>query len=221
MLLAVDTATQMAGIALYDEAQGWVLGEETWRSVENHTVELMPRMVRLLDQQGVAPADLTGLVASLGPGSFTGLRIGLSVLKGLSLALGLPLVGVPTLDVVVEPHKEQRLPIVALLRAGRGRFAFGHYYRYRGRWRKRGVFRIADLETICQEVERPSLFCGEIDAADAGRIREMVSIDAVIAGPAGALRRAAFLAELGWARLVRGDSDDPAALSPIYLKRPG
>ncbi|HSJ57016.1 MAG TPA: tRNA (adenosine(37)-N6)-threonylcarbamoyltransferase complex dimerization subunit type 1 TsaB [Anaerolineae bacterium] len=221
MLLAVDTATQMAGIALYDEAQGWVVGEEMWQSAENHTVEMMPRLVRLMEQQQVMPGDLTGLVVSLGPGSFTGVRIALSVMKGLSMALDLPLVGVPTLDVVAEPHKEQRLPICALLRAGRGRFAFGHYFRYRGRWRRRSAVRIEPLEKVCDEMEGPTLYCGEIDTAEAKRIVALAGDEAVVASPAGSLRRAAFLAELGWARLKQGSADDPATLSPIYLKQPG
>lgn len=221
MLLAVDTATQMAGIALYDETRGWVVGEEMWQSAENHTVELMPRIVRLMEQQNVAAGDLTGLVVSLGPGSFTGLRIALSVAKGLSMALDLPLAGVATLDVVAEPHKEQRLPICAMLRAGRRRFAFGYYFRYRGRWRRRSAVRIATLEEVCGEMEAPTLYCGEIDGADAQRIAALAGEEAVIASPASALRRAAFLAELGWARLAQGDGDDPATLSPIYLKQPG
>ncbi|MBN1658822.1 MAG: tRNA (adenosine(37)-N6)-threonylcarbamoyltransferase complex dimerization subunit type 1 TsaB [Anaerolineae bacterium] len=221
MLLAVDTATRMAGMALYDEVRGWVVGEEMWQSAENHTVELMPRMVRLMDQQQVAPEDLTGLVVSLGPGSFTGVRIALSVVKGLSMALDLPLVGVPTLDVVAEPHKGQRLPICALLRAGRGRFAFGYYFRYRGRWRRRSAVRIDTLERVCGEMEGPTLYCGEIDAAEAQRILALARDEAVVASPAGSLRRAAFLAELGWARLAQGSADDPATLSPIYLKQPG
>lgn len=221
MLLAVDTATQMAGIALYDEARGWVVGEEMWQSAENHTVELMPRIVRLMDQQNVAPRGLTGLVVSLGPGSFTGLRIALSVAKGLSLALDVPLVGVPTLDVVAQPHKQQRLPICALLRAGRGRFAFGHYFRFRGRWRRRGGVRIDTLENVCEVMEGPTLYCGEIDATVAQRIGDLAGEEAVIASAASSLRRAAFLAELGWERLARGSADDPATLSPIYLKQPG
>ncbi|MFC2038007.1 tRNA (adenosine(37)-N6)-threonylcarbamoyltransferase complex dimerization subunit type 1 TsaB, partial [Chloroflexota bacterium] len=106
MLLAIDTATRMAGLALYDQVAGRILGEETWYSVNNHTVELMPRLVRLLDQQGVTPDGLTGLAVSLGPGSFTGLRIGLGVVKGLALAGRLPLVGVPSLDVVAQPNTQ-------------------------------------------------------------------------------------------------------------------
>lgn len=220
MLLAIDTATRMASLALYNEERGWILGEETWQSSNNHTVELTPRLVRLLGQQGVAPGELTGVVVSRGPGSFTGLRIGLSVAKGLILAGQLPLVGIPTLDVVAQPHKSQPLPICALIRAGRGRFGMGHYLRHRGRWRRRGPFRLVTLASVCEEMRDPTLFCGELDANDVAQIQQQVGPGAVIVTPAASLRRAAYLAELGWTRLCRGDIDDPAQLAPIYLRHP-
>lgn len=217
MLLAIDTATHMAGLALYDPVKGWVLGEEVWHSVNNHTIELMPRLVRLLEQQDVAATDLTGLVVSLGPGSFTGLRIGLGVAKGLAQACPAPMVGIPTLDVVARPHMAQRLPIWAILQAGRGRICAGHYIRYRGRWRKQGDYRLTTLLELCEEVAEPSLFCGEIDSQGAEQIRQRLGAESVIATPAASVRRAAYLAELGWKRLSRGDYDTAATLSPIYL----
>ena len=220
MLVAIDTATRMAGLALYDQTKGRILEEEVWYSANNHTVELMPRLVRLMDQQGVSPSGLSGLVVSLGPGSFTGLRIGLGVAKGLALAHRLPIVGVPTLDVVAQPHKAQRLPIWAILQAGRGRICVGHYVRYRGRWRRRGDYRITTLETLCDEVVEPALFCGEIDAQGSELIRQRLGLASTVATPAASLRRAAYLAELGWERLVRGDADEAAVLSPIYLHHP-
>ena len=217
MLLAIDTATRMAGLALYDPTRGWVLGEETWYSANNHSVELMPRLVRLLDQQGIAPADLTGLAVSRGPGSFTGLRIGLGVAKGLALARKLPVVGIPTLDVVAQPHMNQRQPIWAILQAGRGRICVGHYVRHRGRWRRRGDYRLMTWETLCDEVGSPALLCGEIRAGEADLIRQRLGLSVVVASPASSLRRAAYLAELGWNRLARGESDDAATLSAIYV----
>jgi tRNA threonylcarbamoyladenosine biosynthesis protein TsaB len=217
MLVAIDTATRMAGLALYDHESGRVLGEEAWYSANNHTVELMPRLVRLLDQQGVSPADLTGLSVSLGPGSFTGLRIGLGVAKGLALACQLPLVGIPTLDVIAKPHMTQRLPIWAVVHAGRSRLCMAHYARRRGRWRRRGSYKLGTVEDLCAQIDGPALICGEIQATDADRIRQQLGAEVSIASPAASLRRAAYLAELGWERLARGESDDAATLSPIYL----
>jgi tRNA threonylcarbamoyladenosine biosynthesis protein TsaB len=220
MLLAVDTATQMASLALYDEAKGWVLGEESWYSANNHTVELMPRLVRLLEQQGITPTDLTGLVVSLGPGSFTGLRIALSMVKGLTLARGLPLVGIPTLDVVAHPHMIQKRPIWAILQAGRGRICARHYSHKRGRLQAEEGYQLTTLEALCNQIAEPAFFCGEIDARDGELIQQRLGPEAAIASPAASLRRAAFLAELGWERLSKGDADNPSTLAPIYLHNP-
>jgi tRNA threonylcarbamoyladenosine biosynthesis protein TsaB len=220
MLLAVDTATHQAGLALYDEEHGWILGEQMWYSANNHTVELMPRLVRLMEHQRVSVDDLTGLVISLGPGSFTGLRIGLGVVKGLALARGLPVAGVPTLEVVARPHQAQRLPIWAVLQAGRGRICAGNYVRHRGRWRRQGPFQLTTLDELCAAVKGPAIFCGEIDAAGEALIRQRLGAEVVVATPAASLRRAAYLAELGWERLKSGRSDDAASLSPIYLHHP-
>jgi tRNA threonylcarbamoyladenosine biosynthesis protein TsaB len=217
MLLAIDTATRMAGLALYDPGSGRILGEETWYSVNNHTVELMPRLARLLGQQGASPADLTGLPVSIGPGSFTGLRIGLGVAKGLALARGLPVVGVPTLDIVAQPHMAQSLPIWAIVRAGRGRICVSQYVQRKGRWHRRGSTQLTSLAGLCDQISGPALVCGEIEAPDGELIRERLGSIVSIASPASSLRRAAYLAEIGWQRLARGDADDAAALSPIYL----
>jgi tRNA threonylcarbamoyladenosine biosynthesis protein TsaB len=210
----------MAGLALYEPTTGQVPGEETWYSVNNHTVELMPRLVRMLEHQGLSPSDLAGLAVSLGPGSFTGLRIGLGVAKGLALACSLPLVGVPTLDVVAQPHMAQQLPIWAILQAGRGRICVAHYTHRKGQWRQRGAYQLTTLEALCGQVKEPALFCGEIETGHADLIRERLGLVVTIASPAASVRRAAYLAELGWQRLARGDSDNAATLSPIYLHDP-
>jgi len=81
--------------------------------------------------------------------------------------------------------------------------------------------RIDTLDNVCDEMNGPTLFCGEIDAAEGQRIVALRGEEAVVASPASSLRRAAFLAELGWARLAQGSADDPATLAPIYLKPPG
>jgi tRNA threonylcarbamoyladenosine biosynthesis protein TsaB len=207
MLLAVDTATCMASLALYDQVNGLTLGEEVWRSVNNHTVELMPRLVRMMDQQGVSPASLDGVAVSLGPGSFTGLRIGLGVAKGLALARKLPLVGVPTLEVVARPHMGRRICAV-------------QYARRRGRWRQTGPYELTTLDRLCDRIEQAALVCGEIGAQGARMVLERLGDTVTVATPAASARRAAYLAELGWERLSRGDADELAALSPIYLHHP-
>lgn len=218
MLLAIDTATRMPSVALYDGE--WVLAEETWRSANGHTVELMPSLVRMLERQRVSPSELRGIAVALGPGSFTGLRIGLGAAKGLALTLDIPLLGIPTLDALVYAQGRKQGPVCALLRAGRGRVSAAFYRRRQGQWQRQGDYRLTTLEELCAEIETQTFFCGEINAQAAALLREHLGAKAVVASPASSLRRAGYLAELGWQRLERGEVDDAAMLSPIYLRHP-
>jgi len=205
-------------LALYDGERA--LAEETWRSANNHTVELAPGLVRMLERQRVLPSELRGIAVALGPGSFTGLRIGLSVAKGLALTLAIPLMGIPTLDALVCAQARQRGPVCAVLRAGRGRVSAAFYRRRRGQWRRQGDYRLTTWDELCAEIATRTFFCGEIDAQAAELLRERLGAKAVVASPAYSLRRAGYLAELGWQRLERGQVDDAATLAPIYLRRP-
>jgi len=218
MLLAIDTATRYASLALYDGQR--VLSEETWHTANYHTVELMPAIVRLLERQASDVEALTAIGVSLGPGSFTGLRIGLGVAKGLVLAREMPLLGVPTLETVAYPHFSQRRPICAIVEAGRGRLCVGFYRRRRGRWRAVGEPRLTSPRALCDTIEDTTLFCGEIDATLAAMLEEQLADKALLASPATALRRAGYLAELAWRRFQQGESDDVDTLSPIYLQEP-
>ncbi len=218
MLLAIDTATRYASLALYDGQR--VLSEETWHTANYHTVELMPAIVRLLERQASDVEALTAIGVSLGPGSFTGLRIGLGVAKGLVLTREMPLLGVPTLETVAYPHFSQRRPICAIVEAGRGRLCVGFYRRRRGRWRAAGEPRLTTPQALCGMIEDTTLFCGEIDAALTALLQERLADKALLASPATALRRAGYLAELAWRRFQQGESDDVDTLSPIYLQEP-
>ena len=218
MLLAIDTATRYASLAVYDGER--VISEETWLTANYHTVELMPAIVRMLERQDVSVEALQAVGVSLGPGSFTGLRIGMGVAKGLVLSREIPLLGVLTLEVVAYPHFSQRQPICAVVEAGRGRLCVQIYRRRRGRWRSTNEPRLTTPEGLCGMVETTTLFCGEIDAVLSALLQERLAEKASLASPAASLRRAGYLAELAWARFQQGEADDPDILSPIYLQQP-
>ena len=220
MLLAIDTATRTASIALYN-ADG-VLAETTWRSRENHTVELMPQIARLLELMRAQKSDLTAIGIALGPGSFTGLRVGMSVAKGLAYGCNIPLVGVPTLDAVALPHAHQPLPIWAILLAGRGRFTVARYAARQGSIKRVSDYALVnavgliDLVTQGGEKFSRAIFCGDVDAALAKQLTATFD-QAIVASPAQNARRAGFVAELAWARFQRGEADDVASLAPMYM----
>jgi len=218
LFLAIDAATRMPSLALYDGE--CVVAEETWRSADGHTVELVPGLMRMLERQRVSPSELKGIAVALGPGSFTGLRIGLSVAKGLALTLAIPLMGIPTLDILVYAQARRPGPVCAVLQAGRGRVCAAFYRWRKGQWQRQGDYCLTTLDELCADIETPIFFCGEIDAQAIELLRERLGEKAVVASPASSLRRAGYLAELGWQRLERGEVDDPATLTPIYLRYP-
>jgi len=218
MLLAIDTATYVAGLALYDRGQ--VLAEEVWHSAMTHTVELMPRVQRMLNTHQVAVESLVGIGVSLGPGSFTGLRIGLAAAKGMALPYRLPLVGVPTLDVEAYPFQRAGQPVWGVIRAGRGRLAVACYDNVDGTWSQTIPPTLTTIEGLCDLATEPAVFTGEIDEQGASALRERLGQRATIPSAAIRLRRPACLAELAAARLSRDDVDDVATLAPIYLQHP-
>jgi len=215
LLLAIDTSTRIAGLALYSEEK--VLVERTWYSSNNHTVELMPNIVEILKQQRLAARNLTAVTVALGPGSFTGLRIGLGVAKGLCFALNIPLIGIPTLDALAAAHSHQMLPICALLEAGRKRLCAGFYRPEEGNWARVGDYQLLEWSQLIEQVNQPTWFCGEISVPLSDFLRNHLGDKARLASPASTLRRSAYLAELGYRRLKRGETDDLATLAPLYL----
>ncbi len=215
MLVAIDTSTGYSSLALHDGHQ--VRAEHTWEAPRRHTVELLPRLKNAFEQLQIGVDHLSGVAVTQGPGSFTGLRVGMAVAKGLALARGLPLVGVPTLDVVAMAQGRDHRPLCAVLEAGRGRICAAMYRWRDGEWHNQEEPRLTTWSALVEEITSPTLFCGEIDAAGIDILATLAE-SAVLLPAAARLRRAGFLAEIAWQRLNRGDVDDPTTLAPLYLQ---
>ena len=214
MLLALDTSTRTVGVALYDGVQ--VLSESVWSSKDYHTVELAPAVADTLSRSGITTEDLEALVVATGPGSFTGLRIGLALAKGIVLVRHLPLIGIPTLDVLAAAQPLDELPLAAVLRAGRGRLAVGWYQVEDDAWQSTGDIEVFTPEELAQRIQSPTHVCGELDEEER-RLLSRKRKSVILATPAQSLRRPAYLAELGWRRWQKDEVDDPATLAPFYL----
>jgi tRNA threonylcarbamoyladenosine biosynthesis protein TsaB len=216
MLLAVDTSTQQIGLALYDGVS--VIVEDIWYSQNHHTTELSPAISRLFTKCGVNPRDLTGLAIAIGPGSFTGLRIGMSVVKGMALFLHIPVIGIPTLDILAAAQPLQEIPLVALLRAGRGRLAACWYdadFRIR-KWNSQEKYLVLQAEELSQLIDTPTLIYGELNGAER-QILEHKKANIILGTPAQSIRRPSYLAEIAWQRMRNNQVDDVNSLTPIYL----
>jgi tRNA threonylcarbamoyladenosine biosynthesis protein TsaB len=214
MLLAVDTSTRTVGLALYDGVQ--VVYELAWSSNDFHTVELAPAVASMLERSDLDVSALQAVAVATGPGSFTGLRIGLALAKGLALVRHIPLIGIPTLDVLAAAQPLMNLPMAAVLRAGRGRLAVGWYAARNHAWQSSAPIEVLTPKDLSQRIHTPTLVCGELSEDERRRLgRKRKNV--LLASPAQSLRRPGFLAELGWQRLEAGQFDDPVTLSPIYL----
>ncbi len=213
MLLAVDTSNEWMGLAVYDGEQ--VVGERAWKSGQHHTVELAPAIQELLASCNLTMKDITALGVAIGPGSFTSLRVGLALAKGIAFARNIPLIGIPTLDILARAQPESTLPLAVAIQAGRGRYALGWYKNVEGLWQAEGPARVVPAQAINDEVASLSLVCGEFTDEVRQKINE--NKNAQLTSPEDSQRKPAMLAELAWARFQHGDVDDAASLAPIYL----
>lgn len=212
LLLAIDSSTEMAGLALYD---GDSVSELSWNAGRHQTVSLIPEVDQLLRLNGRALADLHAVAVAVGPGSFNGLRVGLSVAKGLAYALGLPLVGVGTLDATAYPHTGTRAPIRALVLAGRGRAVFADFRYRNGTWRRLSELRNVPVAELAEGLTERTVIVGDMGAPLASELASAPL--AVVPPPALRARRPAYLAEIGFRRWQAGDLDVLEALEPVYV----
>jgi tRNA threonylcarbamoyladenosine biosynthesis protein TsaB len=215
MLLGIDTSTQTVGIAIYDGNQ--ILCEESWISHRYHTVELAKAVSENLSRAGLSTSDLDVLGVALGPGSFTGLRIGLALVKGIAFTNQLPVIGVPTLDITAQGVPLAESILAAVLQAGRNRLAVAWYKVEDQRWTRDGEIENLALEDLVSKVDQPCILTGELSR----KIRESIKGHKFIrpVNPTLAMRSPKYLAELAWERWQDGDVDDVLGLKPFYLHK--
>jgi tRNA threonylcarbamoyl adenosine modification protein YeaZ len=218
MIIAIDTSTEFAGVAALKD--GSVAGECTWHCGQSHTIQLLPQLANLLKQSNMDMQDAKCVVVATGPGSFNGLRVGLSTAKGLAFSLDIPIVGISTLSATAYQHAECGLPVCAVTGAGRGELAAATYKMARHEWRQIAAEHIATPQALSEEINTKTMVCGEAKEETWSLLKKLLGSKMVLPTPASLPRRAAYLAELGSIRFKAGDMDDVATLQPIYMRRP-
>jgi tRNA threonylcarbamoyladenosine biosynthesis protein TsaB len=216
MLLAIDTSTAQVGLALFDGMQ--ILGEMTWTTRQHHTTELAPAISGLLGRSGVIMDRVSALGVAIGPGSFTSLRVGLSLAKGIALARHLPLIGISTLDIIAaaQPAGTHASRLAVVIQAGRKRIAVGWYQFIESEWQAQGEVKSGTVDQLADEIESPTYIAGELTSEDRSRLaRKRANI--LLASPVNCIRRPSILADRAWARWKNNEVDDLGSLAPIYL----
>jgi tRNA threonylcarbamoyladenosine biosynthesis protein TsaB len=208
-LLAIDTSTGQAGIAL---TNGENLAQQSWPAGRQQTTMVLPAIEHLLSQCAVSLDQVGAVAVATGPGSFTGLRVGMSVAKGFVLAAERAMVGVATLDLVAAPCVALGIDCVAVIPAGRGRVVWARYDAAGGGDLPRNST-FEELLAALDEIADP-LVIGELAMEQRGTL---AGRGVPLAPAAMAATRAGVLAEMGFERWGRGEVDDAATLEPLYL----
>lgn len=208
-VLAVETSTLAGGVAVLDDDR--VLGEYLLDVRVTHSERLMVAVDRVLTDAGLRIEDLDGLAVASGPGSFTGLRIGLGTVKGLAFARALPIAAVPTLDAMAAGVPFAELPVVPVIEARKGEI-----YTSRYRWDGAGMCREWDYlalapAELAARLEEPTILVGDGAAS-------IVSPFARLAPVARRLPSPSVVGQLGLERLARGETVAVADLVPFYLR---
>ncbi len=218
-ILAIDTATLVSSVAVATADS--LLAEITLQTKKTHSELLMPHIAKLLDMAQVAKSDLKGVAVSVGPGSFTGLRIGLSTAKTLAYALQIPLVGVSTLAAMAYGCPVPGVILAPMLDAQKG-----NVYQALFEWHQGELKEIqpavvteaaAALESLSQQ-ERPVIVMGESAAMYRDKI-EQIGKNLILAAPHVVIQRAGSVAGLGYKLIKQGVRHDVMGLEPLYIRR--
>lgn len=158
-LLAVSTAEQGASLALF--SGGLLAGESFWSSEKTHSKRLLAMIEHLVEgQAGLSLSDLDGIVAARGPGSFTGLRIGIGVVKGLACGAALPVAGVSSLDGIGFRFSHSGLPVCVMMDARRREVYTAVYHFEKGTLVSKTSELVCPPDTAVAGVQGPGLFVG-------------------------------------------------------------
>jgi tRNA threonylcarbamoyladenosine biosynthesis protein TsaB len=216
-VLGLETATWTASVGVIDER--CVLAERSLRVSGSHARCLLGLIDDALGEAGIEVADLDLLAVSIGPGSFTGLRIALSVAKGLVLATGAALTGVPTLEALACRAGVRPGLVCPVLDARKGE-VYGAAFR----WAEGSLVAVSGVDVLrpqrfAERIETPCLLLG--DGVDAYRElwSELLGDGAEMASLEDLPQSGAVVASLGAERYARGGADDAAGLEPTYVRR--
>ncbi len=218
VLLGLETTTRHASVALADE-QGLIASARTGRG-GRHGEFVAPAIDFCRREAGIGLEALTGVAVSLGPGLFTGMRVGIATAQAIAHARGLPVVGLASLDLVAFGARHTRRRICAVIDARRGEVAWAHYEPAPGGVQRRSEPRLGAPERLAGELEDAG---GEVLCVGDGALAHRSALEATRAGiadEAAAYPSAESLLALARPRFARGETSRPEELAPLYLRRP-
>lgn len=218
MLLAIDSSQEICTLALGRDSQ--LVAEYHFAHKMNLLRRLLPNIDAMLTDTGVEKADLDGVVVSLGPGSFTGLRIGVTIAKSLAYVLGKPIIGIGTLDAMAHGVATEDGGLVCPMIFARADEVYWSLFDSGTLVTDYAVATVNEVMDILADVGKPVRFVGSGARRNWDAISTRMRDQATLAPDWNDFARGAALIELGSRRLSAGDVDDAMILSPVYVRKP-
>ena len=215
--LALETSGRIGSVAVV--VDGAVVAEEAFAHGLQNAAQILPIIDRLTRAQSWTPRDVDELYVSVGPGSFTGLRIAVTLAKTMAMATGVKLVVVPTVRVLAENAPADAKHVIIVLDAKREQIFTARFERVGHEWVEREPAKLDSLTAMLERSPRPVHLLGEgIPYHEKFIPRDDVSV--IVVPPEAARARASVVARIGQAMARLGEFADPQRLTPIYIRRP-
>jgi len=216
-ILALDTATRSCSVAILNDQS--ILAEETSASTQTHAIHLIEMVQKVIGMSGLMLSEIDGFAVGRGPGSFTGLRIGISTTKALSIATGKPVVGVSNLDALAMQAATSPNMICPLMDARKGEVYYS-LYRYENRNLQKLVpARVSPLDEVVSVINTACVFIGEGARIYQKKISEKIGPYASFAVPDQNTIRASTIGQLSMNRFKQENTDDVVLLVPEYIRK--
>jgi tRNA threonylcarbamoyladenosine biosynthesis protein TsaB len=217
-ILGIETSTKTGSVAIASE--DGVIAQYSLNIEVTHSERLMSTVDRVLTDTGFQIADMDGYAVAIGPGSFTGLRIGLAAVKGLALVTGKPVAAVPTLKALAWNLPYAAYPVCPMLDARKNE-VYAATYRFEGSALVYGMAEaVISLSRLSERISEKTIFTGEASHLFRKNIRELLGDRALFAPISAILPSAAAVAEIGLDMIKSGKLCDPDSLTPMYIRRP-
>lgn len=216
-ILGIDTATMAGSIAVISEQQ--LIAETTVNTKTTHTERLLPTIDQMLRAASLTMQQIDGIAVASGPGSFTGLRIGVTTAKSLAYSIRKPLVGIPSLDALASQFLYTEVLICPMLDARKQEVYTALYRNIGDRVQRISEYSVIAPKNLLKGLSEPTLFLGDGVLTYRQQIREILGDRALFANPALMFPRASLVAKLGCDRFLTGMPDDSYALTPLYLRQ--
>lgn len=221
-ILAIETSTLFGGVAIMDDMAGLLI--EIRLNIETtHSERLMAQIDHALKQTGLTPSEIDAFAVTIGPGSFTGLRIGLSTVKGFSYAMKKPIVTIPTLDALAWHFPFSEIPVCPLLDA-RKHEVYAGLFRWDGDGFRKDIAETSlTIKTLADQIQSLSLgkvfFTGEGSLLYKESILKHMENKAIFAPAEKIAPSPAVVASLAMKKALAGDYSEPITLVPRYIRK--